>query len=145
MRTEQDKINRKEANQRYYKLEENKQQKRDYMKEYRNRPTVKAKYNESRRIARLNWTRTKHGKKWSQDYMKEYRKRPEVKARYHEYYVKNKAHWGEITKAKKNNWGGVRQENEDIKRLHEKWAQKNGYRNEDLHGINSERFANYEK
>ena len=32
-RTEQDKINRKEANQRYYKLEENKQQKRDYMKE----------------------------------------------------------------------------------------------------------------
>ena len=34
-RTEQDKINRKEANQRYYKLEENKQQKRDYMKDYR--------------------------------------------------------------------------------------------------------------
>ena len=33
-RTEQDKVNRKEANQRYYKLEENKQQKRDYMKEY---------------------------------------------------------------------------------------------------------------
>ena len=32
MRTEQDKINRKEANQRYYKLEENKQQKRDYVK-----------------------------------------------------------------------------------------------------------------
>ena len=31
-RTEQDKINRKEANQRYYKLEENKQQKRDYVK-----------------------------------------------------------------------------------------------------------------
>ena len=35
MRTEQDKINRKEANQRYYKLEENKEQKRDYMKAYR--------------------------------------------------------------------------------------------------------------
>ena len=32
-RTKQDKINRKEANRRYYKLEENKQQKRDYMKE----------------------------------------------------------------------------------------------------------------
>ena len=42
-RTEQDKINRKEANQRYYKLEENKQQKRDYMKEYNNRPYVMAK------------------------------------------------------------------------------------------------------
>ena len=35
MRTEQDKINRKEANQRYYKLEENKEQKRNYMKTYR--------------------------------------------------------------------------------------------------------------
>tara|TARA_Y100001951_G_C11141941_1_gene184191 strand:+ start:198 stop:383 length:186 start_codon:yes stop_codon:yes gene_type:complete len=35
MRTEQDKINRKEANQRYYKLEENKEQKRNYMKIYR--------------------------------------------------------------------------------------------------------------
>ena len=43
MRTEQDKINRKEANQRYYKLEENKEQKRNYMKAYRERPYVKAK------------------------------------------------------------------------------------------------------
>jgi len=41
MRTEQDKINRKEANQRYYKLEENKEQKREYMRKYnkRNRKT----------------------------------------------------------------------------------------------------------
>ena len=46
MRTEQDKINRKEANQRYYKLEENKQQKRDYMKEYSKRDYVKAKQHE---------------------------------------------------------------------------------------------------
>ena len=45
-RTEQDKINRKEANQRYYKLEENKQQKRDYMKEYTKRPSVMAKRHE---------------------------------------------------------------------------------------------------
>ena len=34
MRTPQDIINRKEANQRYYKLEENKEQKRNYMKAY---------------------------------------------------------------------------------------------------------------
>jgi hypothetical protein len=34
MRTEQDKINRREANQRYYKLEENKEQKREYMRKY---------------------------------------------------------------------------------------------------------------
>ena len=46
MRTEQDKINRKEANQRYYKLEENKQQKRDYMKAYAKRDYVKAKAHE---------------------------------------------------------------------------------------------------
>ena len=46
MRTEQDKINRKEANQRYYKLEENKQQKRDYMKSYYTRDYVKAKAHE---------------------------------------------------------------------------------------------------
>jgi len=37
MRTPQDIINRKEANQRYYKLEENKEQKRNYMKTYRKR------------------------------------------------------------------------------------------------------------
>ena len=35
MRTEQDKINRREANQRYYKLEENKEQKREYMRRKR--------------------------------------------------------------------------------------------------------------
>ena len=102
-RTEQDKINRKEANQRYYKLEENKEQKREYMKAYRARDYVKAKY--------------------------------------HEYYIVNKMQWGEITKAKKKNWGGMRQENEDIKRLHEEWAIKNGYRDNDLlHVTNTERI-----
>ena len=64
MRTPEDIINRKEANQRYYKLEENKEQRRDYMKKYRSRPYVKAKL--------------------------------------HEYYIVNKMHWGEITKAKKS-------------------------------------------
>ena len=44
MRTEQDKINRKEANQRYYSLEENKEQKRSYMKTYQLRPYVREKY-----------------------------------------------------------------------------------------------------
>ena len=46
VRTEQDKINRREANQRYYKLEENKEQKRDYMKAYSKRPEVKAQAHE---------------------------------------------------------------------------------------------------
>ena len=61
-RTEQDKINRKEANQRYYKLEENKQQKRDYMKAYRSRPYVKAKYHEYYVVNKARWgeiTKTK--------------------------------------------------------------------------------------
>jgi hypothetical protein len=102
-RTEQDKINRKEANQRYYKLEENKEQKREYMKAYRARDYVKAKY--------------------------------------HEYYIVNKMQWGEITKSKKKKWGGMRQENEEIKRLHEEWAIKNGYRdNDNLHVTNTERI-----
>ena len=104
MRTPQDIINRKEANQRYYKLEENKQQKRNYMRTYRTRDYVKAKS--------------------------------------HEYYIVNKTHWGEITKTKKKNWGGMRQENEDIKRLHEEWAIKNGYRdNDNLHAKNTARLV----
>ena len=103
MRTPEDIINRKEANQRYYKLEENKEQKREYMKAYRARDYVKAKS--------------------------------------HEYYIVNKMHWGEIKKSKKRNWGGMRQENEDIKRLHEEWARKNGYRDNDvLHATNAERI-----
>jgi len=105
-RTEQDKINRKEANQRYYKLEENKEQRR-----------IKSR---------------------------SYSKRDYVKAKAHEYYVANKMHWGEITKTKKKNWGGMRQENEDIKRLHEEWARANGYRDNDvLHATNAERLVNY--
>ena len=103
MRTSQDIINRKEANQKYYKLEENKEQKRNYMKAYRERPYVKAKC--------------------------------------HEYYIVNKMHWGEIKKAR--NWGGARQESQVIKDLHEEWAIKNGYRdNENLHAKNTERFTN---
>jgi len=54
-RTEQDKINRREANQRYYKLEENKQQKRDYMKVYAKRDYVKAKAHEYYRNNKLKW------------------------------------------------------------------------------------------
>ena len=80
--------------------------------------------------------------------MKEYRSRPEVKVKYHEYYVKNKEHWGEIKKArerKAKNWGGARVESQLIHDLHEEWARENGYRNEDLHSVNTERFINYGK
>ena len=44
MRTPQDIINRKEANQRYYKLEENKEQKRNYMKAYYKRKKLERAY-----------------------------------------------------------------------------------------------------
>ena len=102
------------------------------------------KYYESRKIARERWRKTEHGKKWTQDYMREYRARPHVKNRYHEYYVKNKMFWGEIKKAKQrkiNNWGGIRKENEMIKKYHEEWARENGYRdNDNLHAQNSESF-----
>ena len=110
---------------------------------------IEIKYKESRRRARLNWAHSEHGKELSRNYMKTYRTLPHVKAKAHEYYVKNKKHWGEITKAKerkKNNWGGIRQENEDIKRLHEEWAIKNGYRdNDNLHATNTERIINNAK
>ena len=55
MRTKQDKINRKEANRRYYKLEENKEQKRNYMKAYRERPYVKAKLHEYYIVNKMRW------------------------------------------------------------------------------------------
>ena len=105
---------------------------------------IEIKYGEARKRARLRWANSEHGKELSKNYMKEYRSRPEVKVKYHEYYIKNKAHWGEITKAKQrkaNNWGGIRKENEDIKRLHEEWAKANGYRDNDLlHATNTERL-----
>jgi hypothetical protein len=64
MRTEQDKINRKEANQRYYKLEENKEQKRSYMKAYRTRPYVKAKLHEYYVVNKMHWGEIKKAKNW---------------------------------------------------------------------------------
>ena len=48
-------INRKEANQKYYKLEENKEQKRNYMKAYRTRDYVKAKYHEYYIVNKMRW------------------------------------------------------------------------------------------
>ena len=105
---------------------------------------VELKYGEARKRARLRWAHSEHGKELTKNYMKDYRRLPHNKEKAHEYYIKNKAHWGEITKAKQRkekNWGGMRQENEDIKKLHEEWAQANGYRdNDNLNATNTERF-----
>lgn len=62
-RTEQDKINRKEANLRYYKLEENKEQKRNYMKSYRARDYVKAKSHEYYIVNKMQWGEITKNKK----------------------------------------------------------------------------------
>ena len=67
MRTSQDKINRKEANQRYYKLEENKEQKRNYMKAYRERPYVKAKLHEYYIVNKMRWGEIKKSKEQDND------------------------------------------------------------------------------
>ena len=110
--------------------------------------TIEIKYGKARKRARLRWANSEHGKELSKNYMKEYRNRPYVKAKLHEYYVKNKAHWGEITKTKKRNWGGARQENKDIAKNHYEWCKANGYdiswyKNDSLNITNSERFVNY--
>ena len=54
MRTKQDLINRKEANQRYYKLEENKEQKRNYMKAYRKNNNWVGKFGDSLKSINTN-------------------------------------------------------------------------------------------
>ena len=108
---------------------------------------IELKYGEARKRARLRWAHSEHGKELTKNYMKDYRRLPHNKEKAHEYYIKNKAHWGEITKAKQRkekNWGGIRQENEDIKRLHEEWAIKNGYRdNDNLNATNTERMIKH--
>ena len=110
---------------------------------------IELKYGEARKRARLRWAHSEHGKELTKNYMKDYRRLPHNKEKAHEYYIKNKAHWGEITKAKQRkekNWGGMRQENEDIKKLHEEWAIKNGYRdNDNLNATNSERIIKHAK
>ena len=69
MRTKQDKINRKEANRRYYKLEENKEQKRNYMKAYRTRPYVKAKLHEYYIINKMRWWEITKTKEQDNDFL----------------------------------------------------------------------------
>ena len=66
-RTEQDIINRKEANRRYYELEENKKQKRNYMKAYRERPYVKAKLHEYYIVNKMRWGEIKKSKEQDND------------------------------------------------------------------------------
>jgi len=63
---------------------------------------VAHKYAESRKRARLVWSRSEHGKAWSKNYMREYRKRPEVKKRAHEYYINKKIEQNNYSRPEKN-------------------------------------------
>ena len=114
-RTEQDKINRKEANQRYYKLEENKEQKRNYMKTYRTRDYVKAKSQEYYIVNKMHWGEITKAKE------------------------KKKNNWGgnrvENKQILKNHYEWCKANGYDSS-----W-----YKNEDLHAVNAERFINSAK
>jgi len=55
MRTEQDIKNRKAATRRYYSLEKNKEQKRNYMKAYAKRDYVKARVHEYYIVNKMRW------------------------------------------------------------------------------------------
>ncbi len=92
------------------------------------------KYYESRKRARKNWRQSEKGKAWD----KAYSHRDYVKAKAHDYYIEKKIR--EASNEKLNS------ESKKIHDLHEEWAKKNGYRdNEKLNIMNSERFINYDR
>ena len=76
MRTEKDKINRREANRRYYQLDENKEQKRNYMKAYAKRDNVKARAHEYYvRNKNRNWGGERHESQVIKDFHEEWAKK----------------------------------------------------------------------
>ena len=91
-------------------------------------------YYESRKRARKRWRQSEKGKAWD----KAYSHRDYVKTKAHDYYIKKKIR--EASNEKLN------RESQKIHDLHEEWALKNGYRdNENLHATNAEGFINYER
>jgi hypothetical protein len=111
-RTEQDKINRKEANLRYYKLEENKEQKREYMKAYRARDYVKAKYHEYYIVNKMQWGEITKAKQRKKNNWGGFRIKSEDIARNHYEWCKANGY--------DSSW----------------------YKNDTLNAVNSERFVN---
>jgi|TARA_R110002020_G_scaffold987_2_gene4784 hypothetical protein len=78
-------------------------------------------YYESRKRARKNWRQSEKGKAWD----KMYARRDYVKNKAHEYYIKNKN----------------REKPQCIQKIHEEWALKNGYRNNDT--LNSQNTISF--
>ena len=81
---------RRRANKKYYSKEENKEAKRQYMKDYIKRPYVKAKI-KKRYKDRKDWWKAyyqrPHVKAKMKAYAKKYNKRPSVKIKRHEWYI----------------------------------------------------------
>ena len=81
---------RRRANKKYYSKEENKEAKRQYMKDYIKRPYVKAKI-KKRYKDRKDWWKAyyqrPHVKAKMKAYAKKYNKRPKVKIARHEWYI----------------------------------------------------------
>ena len=89
---------------------------------------------ESKRRARKKWRQSEKGKAWD----KAYSRRMNVRMKRHEYYIERMIR--EASNEKLN------RESQKIHDLHEEWALKNGYRdNENLHATNAEGFINYER
>lgn len=72
MRTQQDKINRYNANKRYYLKEENKKQKREYMKAYSKRPSVIARNKEKYSYANYKENLVKQNERENQEKLKNF-------------------------------------------------------------------------
>ena len=72
MRTQQDKINRYNANKRYYLKEENKKQKREYMKAYSKRPSVVARNKEKYSYANYKENLVKQNERENQEKLKNF-------------------------------------------------------------------------
>ena len=79
--------NRRKANKKYYSQEENKQQKRNYMKEYSNRPEVMAK---RKKLYQKNYHKKPSVMIDKQAYIKTYNALFCTKVKRHEWYLKKK-------------------------------------------------------
>ena len=89
---------------------------------------------ESKRRARKKWRQSEKGKAWD----KAYSRRINVRMKRHEYYIERMIR--EASNEKLNS------ESKTISDLHEEWAIKNGYRdNENLNIENTERFVDYDE
>ena len=95
--------NRRRANRKYYSLEENKEHKRAYAREYARRPEVIARRKAYYYTLKGNnyykkYYQKPEVKKKMKAYQKKYNARPKVKVAKHEWYINRLIHDSEIDK-----------------------------------------------